>query len=205
LDGSSNFSANDNTDFGSSLINVPVVRSFEIQNTGTGTLNISALAINGNNSSEFSFVTVPNTPLALNPGTNYSFSIHYLPVTAGTRTAVVSIANSDADESNYTFMINAKGMMDVGLSELAATANALSVFPNPASEFTLLEFLGDKTTYAKITVLAVDGKILAEENTSVSAGTNLVKVSTSNLKDGVYFIQIKTADYTRQTKLIIQH
>jgi len=204
-DGSASFSNSNNTDFGASLLNIPVVRSFEIQNTGTGTLNISALTINGNNSSEFTFVNSANFPVTIASGGNYSFAIQYLPVTVGTRTAQIAIQNNDADEFGYKFLITAKGMMDVGVREFAANNSDLTVYPNPAADYATIALQTAETAKVKLTIETVDGKVITEENINLTVGSNRINVNTANLSNGIYFIQIKSAQSALQTKLIVNH
>lgn len=205
VNGATQYSSADNTDFGTSLLNIAVVKNFEIQNTGTGTLNISSLSINGNNSSEFSILNNLNLPININAGSSYSFAIQYLPVTAGTKTASIHINNNDADESMYSFMISGKGMMDVGLLENADQNYDIAVYPNPAADYTSLDFSSEKSETAAMSILSVDGKKIMEENITLSTGNNLIKVNTTSLSNGLYFIQIKSASSSLQSKVLVNH
>ncbi len=204
-DGSSTYLLSNNTDFGSTLLNIPMLRTYEIQNTGTGTLMINSMSINGNNSSEFSFANNNNLPVSVLPGSSYSFGVQFLPQSAGTKTAGISLSNNDADESNYSFLISAKGLMDVGLQSIAGLKQDFSVFPNPSAEYTNLEVKSETNSPAQITVVAVDGKVVMEESTQLNEGSTTIKLSTASFANGIYFIQIKTVDTTLQSKVIVNH
>ena len=204
-DGSSSYLVSNNTDFGSTLLNIPMVRTYEIQNTGTGTLLINAMSINGNNSSEFSFANNNNLPVSVLAGGSYSFAIQFLPQSAGTKTAGISLSNNDADEMNYSFLISAKGLMDVGLQSIDGQNQDFSVFPNPSAEYTNLEISSETASSAELKVVAVDGKVVMDETTQLNEGSTTIKLSTASFANGIYFIQIKTANTTLQSKVIVNH
>ncbi|WP_338814524.1 BspA family leucine-rich repeat surface protein [Bernardetia sp. Wsw4-3y2] len=93
---------NDNTDFG----NVATSRliTYTIQNTGTGDLTISSIVISGANASEF--VLNPLTfPLTIVVGNTANFDIIFTPTGSGTKTATITVNNTDSDEGTYNFAI----------------------------------------------------------------------------------------------------
>ncbi|WP_338790139.1 BspA family leucine-rich repeat surface protein [Bernardetia sp. MNP-M8] len=93
---------NDNTDFG----NVATSRliTYTIQNTGTGDLTISSIVISGANASEF--VLNPLTfPLTIVAGNTANFDIIFTPTGSGTKTATITVNNTDSDEGTYNFAI----------------------------------------------------------------------------------------------------
>lgn len=108
-------SLNDHTDFG----DVPFpagskANSFLISNLGgANNLNLTGAApyvtITGPNAADFTVTTAPATPIAA--GNNTTFAITFTPSALGLRTALVSIANNDADENPYTFNIQGTGIV----------------------------------------------------------------------------------------------
>jgi surface protein len=95
------------TDFGSAVLSGNAIsRTFTIENSGTGMLNLPGspkVAINGASIPDF---TLTQEPAAAIPGgTSTTFKIMFNPTAAGLRTATVSIANDDPDENPYTFTI----------------------------------------------------------------------------------------------------
>ncbi|MFN3850852.1 MAG: beta strand repeat-containing protein, partial [Spirosomataceae bacterium] len=110
VNGDATPSTTDHTDFGSqNVASGTVVRTFTIENTGTGTLNISSISTG---SSEFTVggITLPAT---INAASSTIFTVTFDPSASGNRTATVSIANDDADENPYTFAIQGTGTCNV--------------------------------------------------------------------------------------------
>lgn len=79
---------------------------FTIENNGTTTLNLSGTpraALSGADAAEFSVTSAP--PATIAASASQSFTIRFSPTTVGSKTATVTIANDDADEGSYTFII----------------------------------------------------------------------------------------------------
>lgn len=201
--GNISYSTTDNTDFGSTFVNVPVTKVFEIQNTGTGSLSVNAITINGNNSAEFTFVNNMSFPMTINAGSTYTFAVQYLPVALGTRTAAIVITNDDTDESNYNYLITAKTLLDVGISQASSKDFAVSIFPNPAKDQATLQIVSEKAVSANVEIVALDGKLIASQPINLNAGSTNTKLSTENLVNGVYVVNIKTTETSTQIKLLI--
>ena len=112
----------DHTDFGSAAVSGgTVVRTFTVSNTGAGALTLGGtptVAITGAGAADFSVTAAPSTSIAASGTT--TFQITFDPLAAGLRTALVSIANNDSNESTYTFAIQGTGLSsDAGLSTVA--------------------------------------------------------------------------------------
>lgn len=109
-DGDTTPNTGDNTDFGSNtVIGGARQHSFIIENSGSAllTLGASAVTISGAHSGDFSVAAQPATTIDMN--TTSFFSITFDPTVAGLRTATISIANDDDDESPYTFDVSGTG------------------------------------------------------------------------------------------------
>lgn len=97
----------DHTDFGSASTGSPVSRTYTIQNTGTGNLNITGVTFTGANATDF---TVSSPPAAVvSPGGSTTFTVSFNPSAIGTRTARINIANDDCDENPYDFVVQGTG------------------------------------------------------------------------------------------------
>jgi hypothetical protein len=122
-----------NTLFAATNIGSLTTKSYEIQNLGRATLNLTGtpiVSISGANPGDF-VVTVFPSLTAIVGGSSVSFSITFSPLYSGTRTAIVSIANTDTDENSYTFLVQ-------GTGNCLAVSNALSPTSGPAgTEVTL--------------------------------------------------------------------
>ncbi len=97
-------SVSDNTDFGNDG-GLPIDKTFTINNTGNGTLNISGVTISGLDASMFTVISAPASTVA--PGGSTTFTIRFTAGSTGTKSAVVTVTNSDSDEASYVFAISA--------------------------------------------------------------------------------------------------
>ena len=101
--------AADDTEFGSTAPGSPISNTFTIQNTGSLTLTVGTLSLSGANPGDFSISTTPAGTVAASGNT--TFTIDFDPTANGTRTAILSIVNNDADENPYTFTIQGTGVV----------------------------------------------------------------------------------------------
>ena len=96
-DGDNTPSAPEGTDYSAILVDGGFnTRTYDITNTGTGTLDLSGgITITGSDAADFS-VTVQPGDTMLTQGESTSFTVEFDPSEAGTRFAVVNIASNDA-------------------------------------------------------------------------------------------------------------
>ncbi|HLF52341.1 choice-of-anchor D domain-containing protein, partial [Flavobacterium sp.] len=103
----------DNTDLGSAgLSSGTIAKTFTIQNTGTALLDLTDaipyVVISGIHASDFALTVTPSNAIPATEST--TFEVTFNPSGAGVRTAVISIANNDSDESLYNFSIQGTGI-----------------------------------------------------------------------------------------------
>ena len=112
VDGDISPSTTDHTDFGTANVTSgTVIRTFTVENTGPGALNLSGspkVAISGTNASDFTVNLQPNSPVAATNGTT-TFQVTFDPSASGSRTATISIANNDSNENPYNFSVQGTG------------------------------------------------------------------------------------------------
>ncbi|WP_397362439.1 LamG-like jellyroll fold domain-containing protein [Olleya sp. R77988] len=118
LDDSITATGSNNTDFGFVDVATSVTRTYTIENTGGGTLNLTALlspyiTISGTNALDFSISSAPSNTIT--GGGSTTFNITFTPLAAGVRSATITIANDDTDENPYNFIIQGTG--DAPLTE----------------------------------------------------------------------------------------
>ncbi|WMJ89951.1 X2-like carbohydrate binding domain-containing protein [Anaerocolumna sp. MB42-C2] len=101
----------DNTEFGSEVVNVPLLKTFTVKNTGFEDLILGGIPqISGANSSDF--ILFENySDLFLSPGETGTFSILFSPGAAGERNAAVSVTSNDTNEGPFTFSIKGNGRL----------------------------------------------------------------------------------------------
>ena len=130
--------------------------TFTIENLGTlNTLNIASATISGTNAADFSVASFPSSVLATSTG---NLVLNFTPAASGTRTAVLTIASNDADESSYIVNLN-------GVGGTLAT--------EPSSQATNLVFSNVKTyrINASFTgTAAVDGYLVLRKKGSPITG-----------------------------------
>lgn len=103
--------SSDGTDFGSVVVGVSESRTFTVSNIGDASLNLTgAPLVSVSGSTAFSVSTQPASN-TIAPNGSMSFTIVFIPDTAGTASATISVANSDADENPYTFAVSGKGVV----------------------------------------------------------------------------------------------
>ncbi|MFL5729855.1 MAG: choice-of-anchor D domain-containing protein, partial [Cytophagaceae bacterium] len=119
----------DNTDFGTVTAGSTQSKTFVIQNTGTSSLSVTGISFSGTNASEFYLFGGPAFPLSIAASSSQAITVQFAPVAAGTRTATISIVNSDSDESIYDFALQ-------GLSvapEINLEGNSVSIADGDAT------------------------------------------------------------------------
>lgn len=125
-------SVTNDTDFGN--VSTPGMTSdantFTIQNTGTGTLNLTGgplVSISGAHAGDFTVTTAPPSSVAASGST--TFIITFNPSAIGLRTASVSIANNDSNENPYTFNIQGNGTSTA--REINIIGNGVNIEDDP--------------------------------------------------------------------------
>jgi hypothetical protein len=125
-DGDSTPSSGDYTDFGSAdTLSGSVARTFTIENTDYGRLAISGtpkVDITGSHAADFSVTALPSATVAGRSST--TFEVTFNPSATGVRSATLTIANDDADESTYNFDIQGTGTVE---PEINLKGNSTSI------------------------------------------------------------------------------
>ncbi|PBQ33919.1 hypothetical protein CNR22_19730 [Sphingobacteriaceae bacterium] len=205
-DGSTSTSQTNNTDFGTVIYNMMVTKTFEIKNTGTGTLSVSGINISGSGSSFFTLLNAPAFPLNIAASASQTFEVQYQPMVVANHTANVSIMSNDADETLYDYKISGQGAMDVGINNIERTNSFVTLFPNPAKDDATLKFTLENNAHVVITVTDIQGKeVLASQTKDLEKGEREIILNTTHLKNGNYFVKINTGSKANTIKMIINH
>ncbi len=106
-DGQTIPSLTNHTDFDTVIINTNLTRTYTISNTSTVVMTIGAITITGANASMFTASPPPVS--TLNGGESTTFTVTFTPTSNGIKTAIIHIANSDCDESDFDFAISGIG------------------------------------------------------------------------------------------------
>ncbi len=129
-------SATDSTAFGSVDVGATSrIVTYTILNTGPAQLNLTGawplVSITGSHAGDFSVHTAPSSIIAA--GGSTTFQIAFNPLTSGTRSASLTIANNDLDESSYTFDIEGTGVGGVSNTEIDVQGNLASIISGDTS------------------------------------------------------------------------
>ncbi len=122
---------------------------FTIQNLGNEVLAVSAVTV----SDPANFTLTSSCPANLNPkgsaGSTCTFSIVFNPATAGYKTASVTIASNDLDESSYTFTVTGNASSSAAVApEINVKAGSTTYLTTSTYDFgdvTELSSSGNKT------------------------------------------------------------
>ena len=106
-DGDNSPSTTDHTDFGTTDVGTPVIRTFTIRNSGDAALTVNTPALGGTHASDFTIITNPTSSVAA--GVSTTFQVSFNPSATGTRSATLSIGNNDSDENPYNFSLQGTG------------------------------------------------------------------------------------------------
>lgn len=111
-----------------------------------------------------------------------------------------NVANHN-DSLEFTIKYN--GVL--GVNELSAnTISSFELFPNPATDATVIKVNSQKATTAKVVIYNALGAVVSEKNVNMAEGKNKIDLNVDGLGSGVYFAQIKTANNAVTKKLIIK-
>jgi len=113
---------------------------------------------------------------------------------------LTNVANT-SDSLQFTIIYNSPA----GVNELYTNAlSAFELFPNPATDATVLKVSSLKAMDAKVIVYNALGAIVSEKAVAISEGKNKIDLNTNDLSSGIYFAQIKMANNSVTKKLIVK-
>jgi hypothetical protein len=91
----------------------------------------------------------------------------------------------------------------VGLEEETTEINGVSLYPNPASSETNVNFYLQTKSDVNILVTDLSGKAVSSlELTNVLTGSNSAKIDCSSLNSGVYYVTINTNNSSVTKKFV---
>jgi hypothetical protein len=80
----------------------------------------------------------------------------------------------------------------------------IGVYPNPCSDFAVVGVKLDKSSTLDISIFDITGKLVyVNKGSQVEAGSNEIKINTSEFKSGTYTIIVNTGNGTLKEKLIV--
>ena len=108
-------------------------------------------------------------------------------------THVTAVYNTLNVESTYNDSIYFPGVLATGINEISKNEITLSqTMPNPANDYTYINYSLSKGEKATLTVYNCFGQIVLSENVDVNAKNH--RLNTSNLAQGVYYYNISSGN-----------
>jgi photosystem II stability/assembly factor-like uncharacterized protein len=192
--------APDGFDFGLIPVGYAQWDTLHVENTGTATVHVSAIA-----SDNAAFWTA-RTTLELAPGQSDSLSVHFLPGGSGPDSATISFT-SDAPGGVFTLLVRGTGHVPVGVGDLPR-AYALSVpRPNPFSGETSIAFALPEAADVALEVFDLGGRRVAllargRKDAGQHAVSFRPRSGGAELPSGVYFVRLVAGPFARTHKLL---
>ena len=168
-DGDSGPINTDGTDFGTLTLPSSVVRTFTIQNTGTGPLLLTGIPIVQITGSTNFTVTAQPSSNTIAAGGSLTFQITFNPTLSGSSVAIVSINNDDDDENVYDFAIT--GAAVVSGREIDIQGNDISIVDGDTTPSTT-----DQTDFGitdSTTPIALTYNIFSFGNTALTLNSTI--------------------------------
>lgn len=126
LDGDISPDAADGTDFGNTLPNTNVAKTFTIENSGTSTMDISSIGVSGTDASNWTISGI-SLPATVASNGSITFDAVFNGTAIQTYNATIDITSNDCDESDYNFAVT---------SEITCVGTAFSVCPGNINAYT---------------------------------------------------------------------
>ncbi len=203
--GSMNPSGTNNTDFGNISNGGTTTRTFILKNEGPAALKVSSITLAGTNASDFTLVGAPAFPLTLAAGSTQTLTVQFSPTVIGLRTAVLHIKSNDFDEANYSVALRGISQNTTGVAALPG-GGGLKLYPNPTGEAATVELSLKATEHIRLTVLDMGGRTVIDgTDTPYPAGDHKLRVNTSGLANGTYFVQLSAGNQITRMKLVVIH
>jgi hypothetical protein len=91
-----------------------------------------------------------------------------------------------------------------GINDAPVTPKVLTVFPNPANDFVLLNYSVDKSNTANIKISNVLGELVYSKESRFEPGTNSIRVDITKYSAGVYYVNTAIGNSTYTAKFIVE-
>ncbi|MDB4533472.1 choice-of-anchor D domain-containing protein [Vicingaceae bacterium] len=182
VDGETNTTTGDFTDFGNVFVLATNPNIFTIENTGASVLNLTGVPnmvfISGANADQFSVTAQPSGSTIAGPGSD-NFTITFAPTSSGLKQAEVFIYNDDADENPYNFAISGTGVSN----EIDVTGLGFSITDGDNNPI-----VGDDTDFGGSVVGNPVVHTFTIENLNAGPNLNITGITTTGANSGDFLV-----------------
>ncbi len=180
----------DTLDFGTFKVDSTVIRELEIVNQGQNPINIYSLYYN--NPEIFQSVNQINTDLLPNNKSILKVSAQF-----GENGKFVSNLKIKYDISELNIPIKAN---IIGGEAVDDPTDEIKVYPNPASDYVVVQRENLSLELLSIKIIDISGKIVFEKS---SINSNFTHIETTKFKNGVYVVEVTVGQKKLNKKIII--
>ncbi|MBC7862838.1 MAG: T9SS type A sorting domain-containing protein [Bacteroidia bacterium] len=134
--------------------------------------------------------------------TTYLIPTTYINSADGSFNAINPIAHYYVDD--VTFADADFSICPVGVAENEAMLSAINVYPNPTNGSATLSVKVKEANEISVNLYNTIGQLVITKKVKGEVGVNKINLATENLASGIYFYEVKVADFTISNKLMIQ-
>ncbi|MBL0328458.1 MAG: T9SS type A sorting domain-containing protein [Bacteroidetes bacterium] len=141
-----------------------------------------------------------------NPSMNWGLYPYYtknMQANNNDKRGIITIDSLQLGEYVFAMMDYASGIQNYSFS---STANSLKVFPNPAKDIVMVDFVASGINLSDNSLLVitdVSGKIIHREKLNQQ---QTIAINTSTFSNGLYFVSIKTKEgLVAKNRFIVAH
>jgi rhamnogalacturonan endolyase len=116
----------------------------------------------------------------------------------------VCLTSNNTFDSCVATHCDSVNVVIAGIHELQQADFELQIFPNPINDFATISYTLNKDADVQIVLTDLPGKVISVvENTESNRGKHELKVDLQNIANGIYLLEIRTAERIETRKIII--
>jgi len=94
--------------------------------------------------------------------------------------------------------------LGTSISDIPSTSSQFQIYPNPASDYTTINFLLPSSKTLNLKIINLLGETVYTSEIEILQGKNSIKLPLKNIKKGIYFCVLSSKESTETHKLIIK-
>ncbi|MCC7430557.1 T9SS type A sorting domain-containing protein [bacterium] len=178
--------------------------SLLVSNVGLAPMNVTGMAISGQNAANFSIVS--NTSFPLGAGISQKIHVNFNASAEGIFTAVLEIQHDAGNLVQVNLVANSSWSAVNEEKNLLQNFKLSQNYPNPFNPTTKIAYELQANQKAKLTVFNVLGEVVKEfllEKQSGFVEWNGTNFSGKQVASGIYFYELRTENFSKTKKMIL--